>query len=116
MSSDHVQELVVRFLERREKGEAIEPEEFAREHPACEEELLEALGRVRATEQILDALGRAQATERILEDGGWSDKRLGSYRVLALIGSETLGFIGSIISATAGAVLLLWVVDKVKNS
>jgi len=91
VSSDHVQELVVRFLERREKGEAIEPEEFAREHPACEEELLEALGRVRATEQILDALGRAQATERILEDGGWSDKRLGSYRVLALIGSGAMG-------------------------
>lgn len=36
--------------------------------------------------------------------------------LLGLIGSETLGFIGSIISATAGAVLLLWVVDKVKNS
>ncbi|MAB78051.1 MAG: hypothetical protein CMJ89_01750 [Planctomycetes bacterium] len=91
MSPDNVEELVVRFLERREKGETIAPEEFARAHPACADELLQALGRAQATERFLDALGRAQATERILEDAGWPTKRLGPYSVLELIGSGAMG-------------------------
>ena len=36
--------------------------------------------------------------------------------LLGLVGEETLGFVGSIISATIGAVFLLWVVGKIQKS
>jgi uncharacterized membrane protein YeaQ/YmgE (transglycosylase-associated protein family) len=36
--------------------------------------------------------------------------------LLGLVGEEALGFVGSIISATIGAVFLLWVVGKIQKS
>ncbi|HJO22235.1 MAG: GlsB/YeaQ/YmgE family stress response membrane protein [Myxococcota bacterium] len=35
--------------------------------------------------------------------------------LFGLVGLDAVGFIGSIISATVGAVFLLWVVDKIRS-
>ncbi len=36
--------------------------------------------------------------------------------LFGFLGLDAIGFIGSIITATVGAVFLLWVVDKIKES
>ena len=36
--------------------------------------------------------------------------------LFGVLGLDAVGFIGSIISATVGAVFLLWVVDKIRES
>jgi len=73
-----IEELVAQFIERRESGEAISAEDFARGHPESSEQLLAALREVRVT-------------ERLLRDPSVPTERLGPYRLLELIGSGGMG-------------------------
>ena len=77
MSDDSVEDLVASFLERREAGETISPEEFARDHPH--------------EQRLLAALGRARQTEHMLREPDSPTERLGPYRLLELIGIGGMG-------------------------
>jgi protein kinase-like protein len=79
MDPARLEERLSEFVERRERGEALTPEAFAREHPGAGAELLAALR----------ALG---ATEALFPSGAPDlPARVGPYRVVGEIGRGGMG-------------------------
>ncbi len=76
--TEALEALVAAFVERREAGERLAPEEFAREHPGHGEELLQALRALVSTESLFPSAPDLPA-------------RVGPYRVRGLIGSGGMG-------------------------
>jgi len=79
MDPDRLEECLSAFVERRERGERLAPEDFAREHPDQGPELLAAL--------------RALASTEAMFPTGAPDlpARIGPYRVLSEIGRGGMG-------------------------
>ncbi len=76
--TESVEELVAEYIELRESGEVIRPEEFANRYPA-------------QSKKILAALHEVQKAEHLLLDRNLPSERFGPYRLIELIGSGGMG-------------------------
>lgn len=81
MTRAEVEGLVLRYLELREDGQRVEPEEFAAEHPKLHDELLAALRSTLSVARTLES-SRIEAPHRI-----------GPYAVQAEIGRGGMGIV-----------------------
>jgi serine/threonine protein kinase len=79
MDTERIEELVSEFVERRERGETLDPETFAREHPDAGQLLLKTLRTLTATEELFPS------------DSPDLPANVGPYRVLGEIGRGGMG-------------------------
>lgn len=92
---DPASDAFAEFLERRERGEDVEPQAFARAHPGLEAELTRRFATLARVERTLG--GERAAAAAPSADGARGDatrlkgERLGPYRLLALIGVGSMG-------------------------
>src|SRR5262245_53051835 len=94
MSSDRVEDLLLRWEELSERGESVTPEELCRDRPELLDELRRRIRALQAMDQALDTAGRPPTVEARVSPATTPTGEAGPPRTTAVPGYEILGELG----------------------
>src|SRR5262245_60406061 len=95
MSSDRVEDLLLRWEELSERGESVTPEELCRDCPELLDEVRRCVRALRAVDQALDAAGGSPTVEARASSAGTTPRgEAGPPCTTAVPGYEILGELG----------------------
>src|SRR6516225_7718464 len=94
MTSDRVEDLLLRWEELSERGESVTPEELCRDCPELLDELRHRIRALKAVDQAFEAAGDAPTVESRASSGTTPKGEAGPPRTTAVPGYEILGELG----------------------